>query len=431
MLDIQFIRDNPALVKEKSKQKGYKPDVDKLLEVDIKRRDLQKEIEELRQKRNSLASAPKKGKPSKEQIEAGKKIKDELNDLERDFTQLETEFESLHRGVPNMPLDNVPIGANENDNKVSKKWGDPINFTFRPKSHVEIGESKGLIDKERAAKVAGARFTYLKGDLVKLEFALWQFALDKLTDEKIIEKLITDNNLGIVAKPFIPVLPPAVAKTSIYEATGRLNKEEQTYKLADDDLWLNASAEHVMAPMYLGEILDEADLPIRYVGLTTAFRREAGTYGKDTEGILRLHQFNKLEMETFSSPETSLAEHRLQIAIQEYLMQALELPYQVITKCTGDIGFPNASGVDIEVWLPSQGKYRETHTADYITDFQARSMQTKLRRSDGKLEYVHTNDATAFSERPLIAIIENFQTKDGHIIVPKVLRPYLGNREQI
>lgn len=431
MLDIQFIRDNPALVKEKSKQKGYKPDIDKLLEVDVKRRNLQMEIEELRQKRNVLAATLKKGKPSKEQLVLGKKIKDDLSALERDFTQLEIEYELLLGGVPNMPLANVPVGLNEDDNKVSKKWGEPINFTFKPKSHAEIGEDKDLIDKERAAKVAGTRFTYLKGDLVMLEIALWQFALDKLTDERFIEKLISDNNLDLVAKPFVPVLPPAVAKTAVYEATGRLNKEEQTYKLAEDDLWLNASAEHVMAPMYLGEILDEIVLPIRYVGLTTAFRREAGTYGKDTEGILRLHQFNKLEMETFSTPETSLAEHHLQIAIQEYFMQELDLPYQVVTKCTAEIGFPNASGVDIEVWLPSQAKYRETHTADYITDFQARSMQTRLRRSDGKLEFIHTNDATAFSERPLIAIIENFQTKDGHIIIPRVLRPYLGDREQI
>ncbi|MDB5186182.1 MAG: Serine--tRNA ligase, partial [Candidatus Saccharibacteria bacterium] len=255
--------------------------------------------------------------------------------------------------------------------------------------------------------------------------------LSKLTDQELIGRLIRENNLNLSDKPFVAVQPPAVAKTDVYDATGRLNKEEQTYKLADDDLWLNASAEHVMAPMYMGEILPEAELPIRYVGHTTAFRREAGTYGKDMEGFLRLHQFNKLEMETFSTPETSLDEHFLMIAIQEHLMQELGLPYRVITKCTADIGGPNARGVDIDVWLPGQDKYRETHTADLITDYQTRRMQTKLRRSDGSIALVHTNDATALSQRPLIAIIENYQTKEGDVVIPEVLRTFMRGKERI
>ncbi len=181
----------------------------------------------------------------------------------------------------------------------------------------------------------------------------------------------------------------------------------------------------------MGEILPEADLPVRYVGYTTAFRREAGTYGKDSEGILRLHQFNKLEMESFSTPENSMQEHLFMIAIQEHLMQQLELPYQVVLKCTADMGGPNARGVDIEVWLPGQGKYRETHTADFITDYQSRRLKTRVRHQDGSVELAHTNDATAFSERPLIAIIENNQTADGRVVVPKVLRPFMGGKEQI
>ena len=284
-----------------------------------------------------------------------------------------------------------------------------------------------MIDKERAAKVAGARFAYIKGDLVKLQFALIQFGLDVLTNEEILKQIIKDNKLKVSSKPFVPVLPPAVAQTAVYEATGRLNKEEVTYKLADDDLWLNASAEHTLAPMHMNEILEEKDFPVRYVGYTTAFRREAGTYGKDTEGIFRLHQFDKLEMESFSTADESLQEHLFMIAVQEYLMQALKLPYQVVLKCTGEIGGPNARGVDIETWLPSQKQYRETHTADYITDYQARRLKTRVRRDNGEVELVHTNDATAFSQRPLIAIIENYQTKDGNFEIPDVLESYFNH----
>ena len=252
-----------------------------------------------------------------------------------------------------------------------------------------------------------------------------------VTNQEILQKIIKENNLSVSAKPFVPVLPPAVAKKSVFEATGRLNKEEQTYKIEDEDLWLNASAEHTISPMYLNETLQEKDLPIRYVGYTTAFRREAGTYGKDTEGIFRLHQFNKLEMESFTTAETSLDEHLFLVAIQEYLMQQLGLPYQVLEKCTADIGRPNAKGVDIEVWLPSQEAYRETHTADYITDYQTRAMNTKVRRNTGEVELAHTNDATAFSQRPLIGIIENFQNEDGDVVVPEVLRPFMGGKEKI
>jgi seryl-tRNA synthetase len=255
------------------------------------------------------------------------------------------------------------------------------------------------------------------------------YGMDVVTNEDTLKKIIEGAGLNVSTKPFTLVMPPAVARTDVYDATGRLNKEEQTYKLADDDLWLNASAEHVMAPMYMGEILDEAQLPIRMVGYTTAFRREAGTYGKDMEGIFRLHQFDKLEMESFTTGDTGLEEHKLMIAIQEYLMSSLGVPYRVLQKCTADIGGPNAAGVDIDSWLPGQDKYRETHTADYITDYQARRMQTRVRRSNGELELVHTNDATAFSQRPLIAIIENFQQADGTVKVPEVLRPYLGGRE--
>lgn len=433
MLDIQLIREKPEYVKEKARQKGYDIDIDKLVTLDVDRRTLLTEVEALRQKRNEIADRVKssQGKPDQADIDAGKQIKVELAEKEGFLRQADEEFTALYKKVPNMPLDDVPVGASEDENVVSKVVGEPPKFDFEPKNHAQLAEAKGWLDSERAVKVAGARFVYLKGDLVMLDWACNMFALSQLTNREVIAKLIKDNNLNLPDTPFVPVQPPAVAKTEVYDATGRLNKEEQTYRLADDDLWLNASAEHVLAPMYLGEILDEKDLPIRYVGYTTAFRREAGTYGKDMEGWLRLHQFNKLEMESFTPKEMSLDEHFLMIAIQEHLMSQLGLPYRVITKCTADIGGPNARGVDIDVWVPSQNKYRETHTADLITDYQTRRMQTRVRRNDGTVELAHTNDATALSQRPLIGILENFQTKEGDVMIPEVLRPFMGGREKI
>jgi seryl-tRNA synthetase len=294
-----------------------------------------------------------------------------------------------------------------------------------------------MVDKARAAKISGSRFVYLKGDLVRLQFAIIQLVLDTLGNQEIIQKLIDENGLHISAKPFTPVLPPEVLRTEPYVASARLNAEEVTYKLEDDDLWLNASAEHTMCTMYWNEVLPEDMLPIRYIGYSSSFRREAGTYGKDTEGIIRLHQFDKLEMEVFSSPETGLDEHKLLIAIQEYLVQQLGLQYQFIMKCTFDIGKPNARGVDLNVWFPGQNRYIETHTADYMTDYQARDLKTraKFTRQEPGLAIahttlIHTNDATAFAlGRIMAAITENYQTADGHITVPAVLKGYLGGRE--
>ncbi len=431
MLDIQFIRDNPDLVAQKSQQKGYTVDITKLLKLDEQRRDLQQKVETVRAERNDIAAQMKGGKPDPKLVEQGKQLKAQLAQLEEQLAPVEQAYLELLKTVPNMPLDEVPVGATEDENVVVKAVGEQPKFDFEPKNHAQIAEAKGWLDKERGAKIAGARFVYTMGDLVRLEFALWQYGLDVVGDEAVLKKIITDNNLQVSSKPFQPILPPAVAKKAVFEATGRLNKEEQTYKIEDEDLWLNASAEHTIAPIYLNEILPEEALPIRYAGYTTAFRREAGTYGKDTEGIFRLHQFNKLEMESFSTAETSYQEHLFQVAIQEYLMQQLGLPYHVLEKCTADIGRPNAKGVDIEVWLPSQQTYRETHTADHITDYQTRAMKTRVRRKDGRIELAQTNDATIFSQRPLVGIIENFQTKEGNVKVPKVLQPYMGGKEQI
>lgn len=432
MIDIQLIRDDPDKVAEKAKQKGYEIDVQQILGFDKEHRELSEKVDDLRRQRNELSAKSKGQKPSNEQLEEGKKIKQELLDNEHKLDAINESLRKLLSKVPNLPLDQVPVGQSEAENAVSKTVGEIPKFDFQTKNHAEIAEGNGWLDKKRAAKVAGSRFAYLKGPLVMLQFALIQFVLSTLTDENVIKKIIEDNDLKVPIKPFIPVIPPALIRTEIYENSGRLDAAEVTYKIEQDDLWLNASAEHSLCTMYADEILNEADLPIRYVGYSTSFRREAGSYGKDMEGMFRMHQFDKLEMEVFSSPESGLEEHKFLIAVQEYLMQQLGLPYQVINKCTADIGFPNASGVDINTWLPGQNDYRETHTADYLTDFQARRLKTRMRSSDGKIVFVHTNDATAVAlSRVPIAIIENFQTSEGKVNVPPVLQPFMGGQNQL
>lgn len=433
MLDINFIRDNQDKVQQNAINKGVEVSVADLIKFDDRRRELQAQLDDLRQARNQIADQIKQaGKPDQELIAKGKAIKEQLAELEADFNQNYEQYVALLKRVPNMALDSVPVGLTEDENVLDYQVGAPTKFEFEPKNHYEIAKIRGWIDKERASRVAGARFAYLKGDLVKLQFAIINFVMDTLSDEAIIAKIVRDNNLNISPKPFVPVLPPYMIKTAPYDAMDRLEPSEDRYKIEGEDLWLQGSAEHVLGSMHAGEIFEEAELPVRYLGYATSFRKEAGTYGKDMEGILRMHQFDKLEMETFTTAEKSYDEHRLLVAIQEYMLKALELPYQVIKKCTFDIGKPNASGVDMEVWLPGQGKYRETHTADYMTDYQARRLQTRVRRANGELELIHTNDATAFAiGRLLIAIIENGQTADAKVKIPTVLQNYLGGKTEI
>jgi seryl-tRNA synthetase len=431
MLDIQFIRANPDLVQQKSDQKNKKINISDFLEIDKKHRILIQKLEDLRAKRNLLTSKIK-GKPTLEEIDKGVKLKKQISDLETEFEPVDQSFKSILKSIPNISIEDVPIGKTEADNKVTKYFGDKKVFDFKPKTHWEIAEALGVMDRQRAAKISGSRFTYLMGGLVEMQFALINLVFKLLSDEIFIQKIIKTNDLNLVAKPFMPILPPMMMKTGPYEATGRLKAEDTTYKLADDDLWLIASAEHSLCSMYIDEIIPEQNLPIRYIGYSTSFRREAGTYGKDTNGLIRMHHFDKLEMEIFSTAETSLDEHFLTIAIQEELTKMLGLPYRVVLKCTADIGDPNARGVDIETWMPGQDSYKETHSADYMTDYQARALKTRVKTNDGQLTLAHTNDATALAiSRTLAAIIENYQTKDGHIIIPDVLKSLMNNREQI
>jgi seryl-tRNA synthetase len=431
MLDIKWVKENVKVVQDACTNKGIKIDVKEVLDLEKNYKDLLFKVENLRKERNALADAGKGKKPSDEDISKGKKIKEEIAKFEEELKNSEEKFFGEFKKIPNIPSEDTPIGLSEDENVVVKTKGKIKKFKFPIKNHWQIGEAKGWIDKERAAKVSGARFAYLKGDLVRLEWAVMRWIMDELSNEKVLKNLIKKNKLKISSKIFTPVLPPHMIRTAPYDAMDRLQPSDERYKIEGEDLWLQGSAEHVLGSMYINEIFEEKDLPIRYLGFATSFRKEAGSAGKDMEGIIRMHQFNKLEMETFSTKETSLDEHKLHVAIQEYILQKLELPYRVLLKCTYDIGKPNARGVDMDVWLPGQEKYRETHTADHMTDYQARRLNTRVRRKSSELELIHTNDATALSQRPLIAIIENNQTKDGKVEIPKVLRKYMGGKKFI
>lgn len=431
MIDLTDLRARPEVYKEATKQKGYTVDIDKLLELDVLRRQKTEQLDELRQARNELSAAAKNQRPSEEQIAKGKELKEQIAAFEEALQPVETEFAQLYKLVPNLPEADVPVGASEDENVVAKTWGEKPQFDFVPKNHWEIAEARDWIDKERAAKVSGSRFAYLKGGVAQLQFAIVQFVLNTLSDEAVIAKVVSENNLNISPKAFTPVVPPVMIRGSIYEQMDRLDPREDRYRIeSEDDLWLIGSAEHTLGSMYAGEVLPEANLPIRYVGYSTSFRQEAGTYGKDMEGIIRMHQFDKLEMEIFSTAQTGRDEHLLLVALQEYMVQQLGLHYELMLKCTADIGKPNARGVDINVWFPSQNKYRETHTADYMTNYQTRRLGTRVKKNAGETELAHTNDATAFAiGRTIAAIIENYQTADGNVRIPDVLKAYMGGRE--
>ena len=431
MLDIKLIRENADKVKQAAKNKNIDLDVDELLELDQEKRKAQTKIDELRAKRNELAEAGKKlfkansKKPSKEQIAKGKKIKVELVELEERLREIKIKYNKLIYSVPNIISKDTPIGPDESGNKVIRKFKKPAEFQFKPKDHMELGILNGIIDTEKSAKISGARFNYLFGGAVLLQFALIQFLFNTLTNKKII-KMLAKKAGNPFDKPFTPVIPPVIARSEIMKKMDRFEPLEDRYYIEQDDSLLIGSAEHTLGPLHMNEVIDEKDLPIRYIGYSTAFRREAGTYGKDTAGIFRRHQFDKAEMESFAAPKHGLAEQNLIVAIQEYLIQQLEIPYQVVAICSGDMGKPDFKQIDIECWMPSQNKYRETHTSDYMTDYQARRLNIKYKNNKGEKEFVHMNDATAFAiGRMLIAILENYQQADGSIVVPKVLRKYM------
>lgn len=414
MLDLKFIRENPDLVKEACQKKQREVDIDKLLTLDQERRKLIKESEDLKAEKNKLSA---KKELTEEEKEQAKDLKEKIKEKEGRLKEIEEEIDKLLWQVPNIPFDDVPVGKDEEDNVVLRTVGEPPKFDFEPKDHVELGKMWDLIDIERAAKVSGSRFYYLKNEVALLEFALISY---------IFETFIPEG--------FIPVVPPVMIREGPYRGMGRLapGDEEERYYLPKDELYLIGSAEHTLGPMHMNEILKEEELPKRYLGFSSCFRREAGSYGKDVRGILRVHQFDKVEMFSFTTPEKSKEEHEFLLSMEEKLMQALKLPYRVVLICTGDMSFTDAKQYDIETWLPGQNKYRETHSCSNTTDFQARGINCRYRKKDGSLEFVHMLNATACAiGRTIIAILENYQQKDGTIIIPEALRKYLGGQERI
>lgn len=434
MLDIKWIRENTAVLKNALQKRGSDFDVEYLLRLDEKRRAKIKETDDMRARQNELSQKVSRlrGKDREEKIKESKSLKIKLGEVEFELSAIDTEFAELMHKIPNLPHPEAPIGKDASFNKVVRQWGEKPKFDFEPRDHVEIGEQLDLIDIGRAGKVVGARFAYLKREAVLLQFALVQFALMTLTSEKELGKIAKKIKASVATTAFIPVVPPVMIRPEVMTKMARLSEQDkdERYHLQKDNLYLVGSAEHTMGAMHMDEIFEEEDLPRRYIGFSTSFRREAGSYGQDTRGILRVHQFDKLEIESFTVPEDSSREQDFIVALQEHMLQSLGIPYQVVLIATGDMGAPDARQVDIECWIPSQGKYRETHTADLMTDYQARRLNTRVRRRDGSLAYVHMNDATAFAiGRTLIAILENFQQADGSVKIPGALRPYAGFKE--
>lgn len=397
MIDIKFIREHSEEAKQAARNKNVTVNIDAILGLDIKRKELQTEHDTLRAEQRKLGK------------DGGKELSMKVKSIQKELTQLEEDLRVLLWKVPNIPTADTPVGKDESENKVVKEWGSKPSFNFTPKPHWELGVALDVMDNERAAKVSGARFTYLKGDLVLMQNALVQFVFSIL-----------------IKKGFQLIVPPLFIKPEVFEKMARLHPRDERYHIPSDDLFLIGSAEHTLGPIHLDDTLSETELPKRYAAFAPAFRREAGAAGKDTRGIIRLHQFDKLEMEVFSTADQAITEHLGLVAIEEEILQALELPYQVLLKCTGDIGDPNARGMDINTWMPGQKVYRETHTADYMSDYQARRLNTKYRAADGSTAFVHMNDATAIAiGRTLAAIMENYQTAEGTIRVPAVLQPWM------
>lgn len=410
MLDIELIRENPEEVKKGMQSKGFDPlVVDKVLDLDKERRELLQKVEGLRREINEISGV--QGKPSEEQIEKARELKEELQKIEPVLKRVEKELGDAWVQIPNMPAEDVPEGDCEEDNEEVRTWGEKPEFEIEPKPYWELGDDLGLIDTGRAAKVSGARFGYLKRDAVLLEFALVQFALEKLTKEG-----------------FVPVVPPVMINEAAMRAMGYLEHggEEETYHFEKDNLYLIGTSEQAVGPLHMDEVIPVEDLPKRYVAFSTCFRREAGNYGKDTRGIFRVHQFDKVEMFSFTKPELSDEEHIFILALQEQLMQELEIPHQITKMCAGDLGNPAARKFDINAWFPSQKRYRETHSTSNCTDFQARRLNIKYEE-DGEKKFVHTLNGTAFAiGRTILAILENYQQADGSVRVPEVLRDYVG-----
>lgn len=416
MLDIKFIRDNPDKVKEGARKKNIDVDIDGLLILDEKRRIAVSETENLRAEQNKAGDGVVSlaGDEKEKRIESLRAIKEKLKQKEGELEALEKDLNNLLCQVPNPPFDEVPAGKDASENKVLRTWGEKPKRDFEFKDYLILGENLDIIDVKRAAKVSGSRFGYLKGGAVALEFALINYVFDILKNEG-----------------FISVVPPVLIGEKAMKGMGFMEHggEEDIYKIEKDDLYLIGTSEQSLGPMHMDEILAEEKLPLRYAAFSTCFRREAGSYGKDTRGILRVHQFDKVEMFSFCHPSRSRQEHGFFLGLEEKIMQGLGLPHQVVQLCAGDLGNKSAETYDIETWIPSENKYRETHSTSNTTDFQTRRLNIRYRdKETGRMEFIHAVNGTGIAVgRALVAIIENYQTRDGGVEVPEVLRKYVNS----
>jgi len=435
MLDIKLIRNNPDKIKEALDKRHVKADLHKILESDSRRRNLTVELDEARAEQNKRSRG---GSKEATELEELKKLKEKIKGLGEELKIVEQEFETAMYALPNIPFDEVPTGKDEKENQVLREVGKKPKFDFEPLSYIDLGEKLDWIDMERGAKVSGARFGYLKHEAPLLEFALINFTLEHLTSRKFISKVVKNLSADEAGnkpsdKPFIPLVPPVMIKPGAFRAMGKLDpgQEEERYFLPKDELYLIGSAEHTTGSMHWGEILPVENLPHRHIAFSTAFRREAGSYGKDTRGLFRVHQFDKLEMFSFAKPEESRAEHDLFLALQEAMMQELGIPYRAMLICTGDMVWTDAKQYDLESWFPSQNTYRETHSTSNSTDFQSRRLKVRFKNKKNEMELTHTINGTAFAiGRIMLAIVENYQTKSGSVKIPKALQKYMfGIRE--
>jgi seryl-tRNA synthetase len=420
MLDPRFVKENIEMVNKTLKERGMKQDLAAFEKFFDQRRKVLREGEELKRKRNEVSEEigglKKEKKDASRLISQMQKVSSRIKEKEEKLRTSESKLKEILSAIPNIPLEGVPRGEGEADNAVLRQWGEPRKFNFKPRDHIEIGKKLDIIDLERGARTSGARFSYLKNEGVLLEIALLNFTFDLLLKEG-----------------FSPVIPPVLVKEEVMKGAGYLYQaEEEIYKTVLDNLYLVGTSEQSLLALHMGEILAGESLPLRYAGFSTCFRREAGSYGKDVRGIFRVHQFDKVEMFSFCRPEESSREHEYLLSREEKIMQALEIPYQVVSICSGDLGMPAAKKYDLEAYMPGQDKYRETHSCSNCTDYQSRGLNIRYRSGKEPSRLVHTLNGTAVAMgRMIIAILENYQEEDASVVIPKVLRPYTGGLEKI
>ena len=421
MLDPKLIKEKPEIIRDMLKSRAVEFDLDGLIESDQKRREFIIKTDELRKKKNQVAMVisekKKAGEDASSILTEMKNISTELTELESDQEEIEKKYLKLASTIPNLVDKSVPIGPDESANKEIKKWGDIPKFDFKIKDHIDISEDLNLVDLERAAKVAGARFYYLKNDLVRLNQALIHFGLDFLAEK----------GYSLVQPPYM------INRESMEGAVIAEDFEEVIYKVQEEDLYMIGTSEHAMAAMHSREIIEGKNIPMKYAGISPCFRKEAGAHGRDQKGIFRVHQFDKIEQFIFSKPEDSWKEHEKMLQIAEEFYQKLEIPYRVMLLSTGDIGKISAKTYDIEAWMAGQNAYREIVSCSNCLEYQARRLKIRFRdKTNEDTQYIHTLNSTLIATtRVLVAIMENFQTKDGHIRIPQVLQSYMGNQKEI